>query len=118
MQPRNEQRRCKTSGGLISAGYPRPAVVDEPGQLTLSWGVGVGVRQNMCEPFKAGHGVGCSDAGRCLRVGLVSSVGGRLVVSVYPVIAEPIAHSSESPSPGDRAFDRARSERVGGLARA
>lgn len=83
---------------LISADYPRPAVVDEPGQLTLSWGVGVGVRQICVSPSglvtvwvartpDAVFGLGSSR----------QSAAGWLSL-LYPVIAEPIVHSSESPS--------------------
>ncbi len=93
MQWRYEQRWRGLREALISAGYPRPVVGDEPGQLTLSWGTGVGVREMCVSP----SGVVARTPDAVFALGLLRQSAADWVSPLHPLIAEPIVRTSESP---------------------
>lgn len=81
---------------LISAGYPSPVVVDEPGQLTLSWDVGVGVRE-MCVSSSGVVTVWVARTPDAVfALGPSRQSAADWVSLLHPLIAEPIARSSGS----------------------
>ncbi len=82
---------------LISAGYPRPVVVDEPGQLTLSWGTGVGVREMCVSPSEVVTVWVARTPDAVFALGPSRQSAADWVSLLHPLIAEPIARTSESP---------------------
>lgn len=82
---------------LISAGYPRPVVVDEPGQLTLSWGTGVGVREMCVSPSGVVTVWVARTPDAVFALGPSRQSAADWVSLLHPLIVEPIARTSESP---------------------
>lgn len=81
---------------LISAGHPSPVVVDEPGQFTLSWGVGVGVREMCVSPSGVVTVWVARTPDAVFALGPPRQSAADWVSLLHPLIAEPIARTSGS----------------------
>lgn len=81
---------------LIAAGYPEPDVFDEPGQLTLSWGAGVGVREICVSPSGLVTVWVAHTPDAVFALGPSRQSAAEWVSLLHPLIAEPIARTSES----------------------